>query len=150
MAPATTGAVAPAPANTAKPAATSLPPKSAATGPTGAPRRANERAAVVESDRPASAAASQPSGVDFDELENDVDQLLTRASAVNHSLDNLRQEQSRMGLGLRGDIVSRQESMNLNLTRAREAVQEHNAARAQRFKSLAEADIEALEKFLGR
>ena len=55
-----------------------------------------------------------------------------------------------MGLGLRGDIVSRQESMNLNLTRAREAVQQHNAARAQRFKSLAESDIEALEKFLGR
>jgi hypothetical protein len=40
--------------------------------------------------------------------------------------------------------------MNLNLTRAREAVQQRNATRAQRFKSLAESDIEALEKFLGR
>jgi eukaryotic-like serine/threonine-protein kinase len=152
MAPAPTGAVAAAPGNTAKPAAASLAPRTVSSGPTGAPRRANERDTAVESDRPASSgAAAQPGGgVDFDELENDVDQLLTRASAVNHSLDNLRQEQSRMGLGLRGDIVSRQESMNLNLTRAREAVQQHNAARAQRFKSLAESDIEALEKFLGR
>ena len=89
-------------------------------------------------------------GVDFDELESDVDQLLTRASAINHSLDTLKQEQARTGLGLRGDIAGRQEAMNLNLTRAREAVQQRNLTRLQRFKGLAEGDIEALEKFLGR
>jgi len=153
MAPPTTAPAA-APVNAAKPGAASLTPKAATAGKIEAPRRPDEKPAVAESDRPTpGAGASQApvaSGVDFDELESDVDQLLTRASAVNHSIDTLKQEQSRMGLGLRGDIASRQESMNLNLTRAREAVQQHNATRAQRFKALAEADIEALEKFLGR
>ena len=40
--------------------------------------------------------------------------------------------------------------MNLNLTRAREAVAQKNATRLLRFKALAEGDVEALEKFLGR
>jgi serine/threonine-protein kinase len=98
--------------------------------------------------------AAQPTpaapAVDFDEMETDVDQLLTRASAINSSLDTLRQEQARMGLNLRGDIASRQEAMNQNLTRAREAVAQRNVTRLQRFKALAEGDIETLEKFLGR
>ena len=105
------------------------------------------RPAVTET--PEQPMAAVPA-VDFDELETEVDQLLTRASAINSSIDTLKQEQARMGLGLRGDIASRQEAMNLNLTRAREAVSQRNVTRLQRFKTLAEGDIEALEKFLGR
>jgi hypothetical protein len=91
-----------------------------------------EKPAATENDRPAGGAGVDANasragvGVDFDELESDVDQLLTRASAINHSLDTLKQEQARTGLGLRGDIAGRQEAMNLNLTRAREAVQQRN------------------------
>ena len=89
-------------------------------------------------------------GANFDELEDEVDQLVTRAAAINSSLDSMKHEQQRMGLNLRGDIASRQEAMNLNLTRARDAAKERNVTRLQRFKTLAEGDIEALEKFLGR
>ena len=88
--------------------------------------------------------------VDFDELETEIDQLQIRAAAVNRSLDSLQQAQARQGLGLRGDTVVRQESMNLNLTRTREALEQRNAARLQKFKALAESDVEALERFLGR
>jgi hypothetical protein len=40
--------------------------------------------------------------------------------------------------------------MNTNMTRADEAVTQKNASRALRFKALLEADVEALERFLGR
>jgi hypothetical protein len=102
--------------------------------------------------RETAAPPAQPTepAVDFDELDTEIDQLSARAVAINTSLDNLRREQARQGLGLRGDIAARQQTMNTNITRAGEAVSQRNAARAQRFKALAEADIEALEKFLGR
>ena len=92
---------------------------------------------------------AQPA-VDFDQLETEIDQLVVRASVVNRSLDTLQQEQARQGLSLRGDIAGRQTSMNLSLTRAQQAVQQQNAGRAQKFKAMAEADLEALERFLGR
>lgn len=88
--------------------------------------------------------------VDLDELEQELDQLSIRAGSVNRGLDSLQQQQARQGLGLRGDMVARQQSMNLNLSRAQEAVAQRNAARAQRYKGLAESDVEALERFLGR
>jgi serine/threonine-protein kinase len=107
-------------------------------------------AAAAESRAPVSEPPAQSVAAEFDELESEVDLLQTRAAAVNSSLDNLRQEQARLGLGLRGDIAGRQEAMNLNLTRAREAIGQRNLTRLQRFKTLAEGDIEALERFLGR
>ena len=163
--PAAPASTAPAMANAltaekaAKPAAAAVAPKTGNAmrpGGTGATTRMTEKPAATENDRPSGGAAatqtpaSAGAGVDFDELESDVNRLLTRASAINHSLDTLKQEQARTGLGLRGDIAGRQEAMNLNLTRAREAVQQRNVTRLQRFKALAEGDIEALEKFLGR
>jgi len=55
-----------------------------------------------------------------------------------------------MGLGLRGDMAAKQSTMNINLSRAQDAVMKHDAVRAQRYRDAAEADLEALEKFLGR
>ena len=69
---------------------------------------------------------------------------------MNSGLDHLQQDQARQGFGLRGDMVARQSSMNLNLSRAQQAVSARDAARAQRYRDAAEADLEALEKFLGR
>jgi eukaryotic-like serine/threonine-protein kinase len=85
-----------------------------------------------------------------DQLEREVDQLTVRVEAVNNGLDHLQREQARQGFGLRGDMVARQSSMNLNISRAQDAVAKRDAARAQRYRDAAEADIEALEKFLGR
>jgi hypothetical protein len=69
---------------------------------------------------------------------------------VNGGLDEMRREQARMGLGLRGDMAARQSTMNINLSRAQDAVTKGDAARAQRYRDAAEADLEVLEKFLGR
>ena len=87
---------------------------------------------------------------DLAQLEHEIDQLSARAGAVDNSLNRLQQGQARQGVGLRGDIVARLESLKLNLSRAEEAMAQRNAVRAQRYKGLAEADVEALERFLGR
>ena len=169
-APATTPAEA-SPAASAAPAATT--PAATATSPAAAnslapakpaaPARTPAREATPAAAAPATpasptpreaapAAPSQPPApaFDFDALEEEIDQLAARAVAINRSLDNLQREQARQGLGLRGDIAARQQSMNTNLNRAEEALAQRNAARAQRLKAQAEADLEALEKFLGR
>jgi len=86
----------------------------------------------------------------LDQLEHEVDQLTNRAGSVNGSLDRLQAQQARQGLSLRGDIAARQDSLRLNLSKAQDAVERKDAARAKRYKELTESDVEALEKFLGR
>jgi hypothetical protein len=83
-------------------------------------------------------------------LEQELDQLSSRATAVNGSLDRLQQEQATRGLGLRGDMAGRQQSMNQNLAKSHGALEHRDVPRSRRYKALAEADLEALEKFLGR
>ena len=77
-------------------------------------------------------------------------QLNARAAAVNNSLDRLQSEQARQGLGLRGDMAARQQSMKQNLARADEALGRGDVGRAQKSRDTAEADLEVLERFLGR
>jgi serine/threonine-protein kinase len=118
-----------------------------------APQNAPERAAT--SNRPARAEVQprqspQDAGANLDQLEREVDQLTARADAVNSGLDEMRREQARMGLGLRGDMAAKQSTLNINLSRAQDAIVKHDAVRAQRYRDAAEADLEALEKFLGR
>jgi eukaryotic-like serine/threonine-protein kinase len=117
-------------------------PRPGSGAPSGAPNLSPPPPAVTEP-------PAQPT-VDFDQLETEIDQLVVRAAVVNRSLDTMQQQQARQGLSLRGDMAGRQTSMNLNLTRAEQAVQQQNAGRALKFKAMAEADLEALERFLGR
>ena len=86
----------------------------------------------------------------LEEAEQQVDRVTSRAAAVNGSLDNLRQQQSAQGLGLRGDIASTQESMKIHLSRAQAALNNHDAKNAKKYSDQAEAELEKLEKFLGR
>jgi serine/threonine-protein kinase len=145
-----TPAVAPPATTVAKPSKPAGPPAVAPPPPSvGSPTPAHSQA-------PAQPPASEPardSAADraaLDRLESEMDQLDARAAAVNDSLDRMRQEQARMGVGLRGDMAARQQSMNTNLKRAEDAINARDAARAQRSRDAAERDIEALEKFLGR
>ena len=87
---------------------------------------------------------------DLDELEHDIDQLSARAGAINSTLDRMQAEQARAGYGLRGDMAQRQSSMKINLSKAQDAIERGDATRAKRYKDLTEADVDALEKFLGR
>jgi serine/threonine-protein kinase len=105
-----------------------------------------EKAAQVTHEEPADQSKLQ----DFDEVEHEVDMLSSRAAAVNSSLDRMQQQQAAAGYGLRGDMAGHQESMKFNLSRAQSALQHHDTERAKKYADLAENDVEALEKFLGR
>jgi len=117
--------------------------------PVPAPVAASAPAAHAKAAKPAPD-PNAPPPIDLDAVEREIDQLSARAGAVNSSLDRLQQEQARSGFGLRGDITSRQESMKLNLSKAQDAISRNDGARAKRYSDLANADVEALEKFLGR
>jgi hypothetical protein len=94
--------------------------------------------------------AIAPDPVDVDQIDEEIDQLSVRAGAVNNSLDRLQREQAGQGLGLRGDMAARQQSMNLNLARAQQAVEKRDVLRAKKFRDAAQSDLETLERFLGR
>jgi hypothetical protein len=46
-------------------------------------------------------------------------------------------------------MAAKQASMKNNLSKAEDAVQRHDAARAKKYLDLTDRDVEALEKFLG-
>jgi hypothetical protein len=98
------------------------------------------------------AAPSQPAAdtAALDAIEHEIDQLTSRAAAVNNSLDTLQHQQQAEGYGLRGDIAAKQASMKLNLSKAQTAIGANDGARAKRYADLAASDVEALERFLGR
>jgi hypothetical protein len=95
------------------------------------------------------AAPSAGDSANFDEMETELDQLSNRAASVNSSLDRLQQQQAASGFGLRGDMVAKQASMKNNLSKAEDAMQRHDTARAKKYLDLTDRDVEALEKFLG-
>jgi serine/threonine-protein kinase len=84
------------------------------------------------------------------DLEQQVDQLSSRMAAVNDSLDTLRRQQSAQGLGLRGDIAATQERLKIHVGRAQAALQDQDIKNAKRYADQAEAELEQLERFLGR
>jgi hypothetical protein len=108
---------------------------------------------MAQNSNPAPSAASEPapppgpSAAELEELENEIDQLNVRAAAVNNSLDRF---QATSGYGLRGDMVAHQASMKINLAKAQDALSRSDVDRARKYEGLATADVEALEKFLGR
>ena len=104
----------------------------------------------MQNDSNASSPAGGASSAQMDELEHEVDQLSNRAAAVNSSLDHLQQQQAASGYGLRGDMVERQASMKANLFKAEEAMQHRDAARTKKYADMVNADLEVLERFVGR
>jgi eukaryotic-like serine/threonine-protein kinase len=87
--------------------------------------------------------------IDRDEMEHQIDQLSSRAAAVNSSLDRLQQQQSMAGYGLRGDMAAKQASMKTNLSKAESAAERGDLPRAKKYADMAASDVEALEHFLG-
>jgi eukaryotic-like serine/threonine-protein kinase len=83
-------------------------------------------------------------------LTHQLDMLSARSAAVDSSLDTLKQEQNTQGYSLRGDMAMAQQLMHTYLLRAQSAVQDGDAANAQKYLDLADAQTSKLEKFLGR
>jgi eukaryotic-like serine/threonine-protein kinase len=76
--------------------------------------------------------------------------LGTRANSVRSSIDRLRQEQSRQGVGLRGDISTGVRRLEFYLDEAEGAIRSGEVARAKSSLSSAERELEKLENFLGQ
>jgi hypothetical protein len=87
---------------------------------------------------------------ELEQLQDDIDHLAARVASVNSGLDRLKQQQASAGYGLRGDMAERQESMRINLSRAQDAAEHSDSTKAKKYSDRTVADLEALEKFLGR
>jgi hypothetical protein len=96
------------------------------------------------------AAAARAKAAELDRVEHEIDQLTGRAASVNSSVEGIQRQQAAMGVGLRGDVASHLASMKVNLAKAQDAIGRSDVERAKRYAGLADADVEALEKFLGR
>jgi serine/threonine protein kinase len=136
--------VTPQPVET-KPAEVVLPPEPMKKKPTGDRLSAGDAQAAAEA-----AAAAKAKAAELDRVEHEIDQLSGRAASVNSSLETLQQQQAAMGVGLRGDVASHLASMKVNLAKAQDAIGHSDIERAKRYAGLADRDVEALEKFLGR
>ena len=102
---------------------------------------------------PAAAPPRQATGTSSaaqDEAEDRLIKLLARGSAARFSLDNLRAEQARQGLTLRGDMAAACEHMEMLLNQAETSFDKGDLRRARRSMDQAEPVIEKIEKFLGR
>jgi serine/threonine-protein kinase len=86
----------------------------------------------------------------LEELQDEIDHLAARVASVNTSVDRLKQQQEASGFGLRGDMAEHQESMKINLSRAHDAAEHSDTAKAKKYYDRTTADLEALESFLGR
>jgi hypothetical protein len=96
------------------------------------------------------AAAARAKAAELDRVEHEIDQLTARAASVTGSVEGIQQQQAAMGVGLRGDVASHLASMKVNLAKAQDAIGSGDLERAKRYTGLADRDVEALEKFLGR
>lgn len=95
------------------------------------------------------AGSARADAVQLEALEEQADHLSSRVTSINDSLDNLRNQQSANGYGLRGDIASAQELMKTHLAKAQAALQNQDVVGARKYLDLAEGDAAQIDKFLG-
>jgi eukaryotic-like serine/threonine-protein kinase len=96
------------------------------------------------------ASSDAAAAAQLDEIRDEIDHLAARAASINGSLDRLKQQQASAGYGLRGDMAEHEESMKINLSRAQDAAEHGDGAKAKKYYDRTTIDVEALEKFLGR
>lgn len=132
-----------------------VPPTSAASNSNGnspqplkkpAPGKPKKDAQVSQAD--AQAKADEAAAVE--ENEHRYDDIDSRAAAVSQSLDNIQRQQAAAGYGLRGDIVSAQQRMKSDISKAQSAMQKHDTQGAKKYLDMAEAELSTIEKFLGK
>ena len=62
----------------------------------------------------------------------------------------MKQQQARMGVNLRGDILTAEQRMEFHLDDAQTAIRSGETEKARSSLKAAERALEAIEKFLGR
>lgn len=120
-----------------------------------APRPVAAETALQPLAAPAPAAPAQPaaSAADQKSLEELRERLMllgARVNAAQASLNRLKQEQARSGLGLRGDIAAAAQRMEYYMDEAEAALKRGDAAAAKKHLDNADRETTRLEKFLGR
>jgi hypothetical protein len=84
------------------------------------------------------------------ELTDQHDKLAVRAQAENESVENLRRQMSAGGNNLRSDISASQSRMKMYMAKSEAALNAGDPVAAKKYMSLAEQEVETLEKFFGR
>lgn len=101
----------------------------------------------------AQAVAQQPAGpsqAELDQLQERMTRLSARASAVDESLNQIRGQQAAQGLGLRNDMATADSMMRSYLRAANRDLQASRVESAASNMNKAEAQLDTLEKFLGK
>ncbi len=108
-------------------------------------------AAPVQASRPSAAAAGAAAtqSAQLREAREQFALLDVRARTVKTSLDNLRSQQARSGLGLRADMAASAQRMENYLDETKAALKNGDAQAAKRNLDLAEREVSKLEGFLG-
>lgn len=86
---------------------------------------------------------------ELDELTDLHDKLAIRAQSADEGVNNLRKKMAASGNNLRRDIASSQTRMKMYMQKFDAAINAGDAAAAQKYMSLAEHEVDTLEKFLG-
>jgi len=119
-----------------------------------APKAVPARVATAAAEPPPESMAETSSGPDIsaqlDKLERQIDQLTSRALAVDGNLETLRRQQRAAGFDLRGDVVGKWENMKVNLAKAQESLDNGDVTRGKKYADMAENYVGQLETFLGR
>ena len=97
----------------------------------------------------AAAQAKAEEAAQGEENEHRYDDIDSRSAAVSQSLDNIQRQQAAAGYGLRGDIVSAQQRMKTDLSKAHSAMQKQDTKNAKKYLDMADAELQTIEKFLG-
>jgi serine/threonine-protein kinase len=91
-----------------------------------------------------------PTEAQLEQLRERYIQLDARARTVDGAVSQIRRQQEADGLGLRNDMESADTKLNSYMQAATRDLQSARPASAARNMDKAEAEIDILEKFLGR
>jgi hypothetical protein len=117
--------------------------------PAGAKAAPSQPARDQKSEIQATKEPPRPDPAQLEELDHEIDQISSRATAVNASLDNLQRDQNARGMHLRGDIVATQQRMQAYMGKAQSALQAQDIEGAKKYLDLAETELGKIETFLG-
>ena len=114
------------------------------------PAHGNSAAQASQDAPPTPPVPAGPSPEEIAKMEDEADKLNVRGSAIAQSVETLRKQQMAAGYNLRGDMASSEERMQLYLAKGNDRLRVQDLTGAKKYFDMAEAEIEKLEKFMGR
>lgn len=94
------------------------------------------------------ATVSAAQAAELDQLADRFNLMATRANSVRSGLKRLEQSQARMGLGMRGDMVTAASRLELFMDQSQAALKSADAGGAKKSMDSAERELERIEKVL--